>query len=55
VISPDNDLTDDVRDHDRVRKLLFDRLHEGFPHLALDVNFTADRIWMQRAIGEDEG
>lgn len=35
---------------DEVRSQLYDRLHEVFPHLAMDLIVTCDRIWVSRAV-----
>ncbi|MEO0768733.1 MAG: cation diffusion facilitator family transporter [Cyanobacteria bacterium J06649_4] len=35
---------------DRVRSLIYDPLHQAFPHLAMDLIMTCDRIWVDRAV-----
>ena len=35
---------------DGLRSRLYERLHEAFPHLAMDLVVTCDRIWVKRAV-----
>ena len=35
---------------DRVRSLIYEPLHQAFPHLAMDLIMTCDRIWVERAV-----
>lgn len=35
---------------DGVRSRLYERLHEVFPHLAMDLVVTCDQVWVQRAV-----
>ncbi|MEL6158994.1 MAG: cation diffusion facilitator family transporter [Cyanobacteria bacterium J06623_5] len=35
---------------DRVRSLIYEPLNQAFPHLAMDLVVTCDRIWVDRAV-----
>lgn len=35
---------------DSLRSQLYDQLHQEFPHLAMDLIVTCDRIWVKRAV-----
>lgn len=50
LVSPENQFTDELHDLDRIRLLLYERLHAGIPNLVLKVSFTGDRLWMERSI-----
>ncbi len=50
LVSPENQFTDELHDLDRIRMLLYERLHAGIPNLVLNVSFTGDRVWMERSL-----
>ncbi|WP_017661493.1 cation transporter [Baaleninema simplex] len=54
LVSPENQFTDELHDLDRIRMLLYERLHVGIPNLVLNVSFTGDRVWMERAIANTD-
>ncbi len=50
VISPEQEKEFNLMEQDRLRSLLYDKLRAEFPYLATDLIFTADTIWVKRAI-----
>ena len=54
IISPDTRESIDIRRHDQLRRLIYERVSKEFRHLSLDVGFTMDRRWALNSVPSED-